>query len=297
MRVGLAVTGVVLLVLFLIVHRTSEQMFKGQLTSILETTTLGYGDPWLKIEYSFGNTYRSVNVLTWSFLCGLLGTALLVVSFALGKVEKRVGKPGLGGPVSPAAVAVGPRFSRKAIVGAVWAMFAVLALPSWFVARPVLDVHAPAPQRIEVASLAPMQVVQPLLAQTAAPVNTWGERSKPTFLFFLGMIFIAVGLTAPIGTTVFGLMALHDIRHSKGMITGLPLALADALIFPLVALDGLLYWFCHLANRVAIEIAPGSELFRKEELVFPAAIVLWLVIDTLLIWLAWRAAKKPVAVG
>ncbi len=72
-------------------------------------------------------------------------------------------------------------------------------------------------------------------------------------------------------------------------------ALADALLFPIAALDGLLYWFCHLGNVVAIEFAPGSGLFRKETLVLPAAIFMWLVIDTLLIWLAWRAANQPVA--
>jgi hypothetical protein len=174
-----------------------------------------------------------------------------------------------------------------------WATSALLAFPSWWVVRPVIDARVPFSQRIQVASLAPMQVVQPLLAQVVEPpASSWGDKSRPTPLFYLGMIFLAVGLTAPIGTTVLGLMALHDIRHSKGMITGLPLALGDAVLFPLAALDGLLYWFCHLANQVAIEIAPGAGLFQKETLVLPGAVVLWLLIDTLLIWLAWRHASR-----
>ena len=191
-----------------------------------------------------------------------------------------------------------PRFSRKAIIGAVWAMFTLLALPSYFVARPVIDAREAQPigHRIEVASLAPMPLPASMLAQAAPPQqpSSWGERSKPTIMFPLAILLMVLGLTAPIGTTVLGLVAIHDIRHSKGMITGLPLALADALLFPLVAFDGLLYWFCHLANRVALEIAPASALFRNETLVLPTAIVLWLVFDSFLIWLAWRTAKKPI---
>jgi len=106
---------------------------------------------------------------------------------------------------------------------------------------------------------------------------------------------LAIGLTSPIGTTVLGLLALHDIRHSKGTITGLPLALADALLFPLLALGGLFYWLCHTTNRIARDLAPSSPLFDRGEWVGPAAVVLTLIVGSLLVWLAWRAASKPAA--
>jgi len=45
---------------------------------------------------------------------------------------------------------------------------------------------------------------------------------------------------APFGTTILGLVAIGKIRRSAGKLYGLPLAVFDALLFPLLLLDGLI---------------------------------------------------------
>jgi hypothetical protein len=57
-------------------------------------------------------------------------------------------------------------------------------------------------------------------------------------------LFFLVGLTAPIGVTALGFWSVRRIRRSAGRETGLPLALVETFIFPIVlanlALIGLL---------------------------------------------------------
>src|SRR6185369_5747454 len=53
----------------------------------------------------------------------------------------------------------------------------------------------------------------------------------------LTITLLPLGLTAPFGTTILGWIAVGDIRRAKGRISGLPLALFDGLLFPLLGLD------------------------------------------------------------
>ena len=55
--------------------------------------------------------------------------------------------------------------------------------------------------------------------------------------WILILTILLPGITAPFGTTILGVVALSDIRHSQGRITGLPLAVFDALFYPLLLLD------------------------------------------------------------
>jgi serine/threonine protein kinase len=103
-----------------------------------------------------------------------------------------------------------PRFSRKAIFAAVWAgLFLLIAVPGVmlnFVAFP--STEPPPPGGADVGLILTLLV-------PALPI-----------------------LLAPIGTTILGCMAIGDIRHSMGRLYGMGLAVADALLFPLLLLNG-----------------------------------------------------------
>jgi type II secretion system protein G len=135
-----------------------------------------------------------------------------------------------------------PRFSRKAIIGAAWAAF-FLSLGTLFVG----------------------------VRMTA------GASGPAWWAVLLGVPVMLLGLTSPFVTTILGAIALSQIRHSAGRLTGLGLALFDVLLFPLLALDGLVFW-------------AGDSINLKAAV----CVLIALVVDAVIVWLSWRAARKPV---
>ena len=137
------------------------------------------------------------------------------------------------------------RFSRAAIVGACWAPFAIIGAP--FIALVVLAFQGD--QRVP---------------------------GVPELLVLLP--FALPGIAAPFGTTILGIVAITHIRQSAGRLYGMGLALFDALLFPLLALN---------AAIIAVFLSAGMGL--------PEAIILTLVIggllDRFLIRWAWRKAN------
>src|SRR5262249_28059246 len=105
-----------------------------------------------------------------------------------------------------------------------------------------------------------------------------------------------LGMTAPFGTTILGAVALHDIRSSHGRITGLPLALADALMFPLLLLDAFIFaaWFAVMVMVVSVM---GAQVPRSEAALFalPFALLTAGLLDVWIFRAAWRAANKSLA--
>jgi len=89
----------------------------------------------------------------------------------------------------------------------------------------------------------------------------------------LGLAFLA----APVGATILGIMAISHIRNSGGRIYGLGLALFDALLYPLLALDGFL--IITMSRFVGLKAILGLA---------PA-----LAADILIVWLAWRVFRRP----
>lgn len=61
-------------------------------------------------------------------------------------------------------------------------------------------------------------------------------------LWWQGVAFplIVVAVAGPFGTTILGWLAVADIRRSQGKVRGLQLAVFDGLVYPLVALGGLI---------------------------------------------------------
>lgn len=107
-----------------------------------------------------------------------------------------------------------PRFSRRAIVAAVCAPLVFGAALPLMVAETVTTSGA-------VGNASPPAGV-PIWIQIGAGLLT------------------LLGVAAPFATTILGGMAVAEIRRSNGKLYGLPLAVADVLLFPLVLLDGLI---------------------------------------------------------
>lgn len=120
---------------------------------------------------------------------------------------------GIPVPSEPAAVesTQWPRFSRFAIVGAVWALFGLLTV------IPVLYFIG----------------LNRVWNGTALSTDVIHSEPPLVFSIFMGAL-LAIGAGAPIGTTIFGSIALGQIKRSEGRIVGLPLAFADAVFFPLL---------------------------------------------------------------
>lgn len=195
-----------------------------------------------------------------------------------------------GGPQRPT------RFSRKAIVGACWAPLFLLVLVMFFWVNTVSDgpVDVAVTGRIEApardAGRAPVQVEASGDGEHASSSEsgTRGEatynrinrpsRGQPTSaLQILLMVLAAVGFIAPLGTTILGMMAIREIRESRGGICGMPLALADALLFPLLLLDALLVVFAAMGfvmGAQALGYASASWM--------STAVVVWIMVPVCL---------------
>jgi tRNA A-37 threonylcarbamoyl transferase component Bud32 len=187
------------------------------------------------------------------------------VSLAAVVAAGPMGGDSAAGAQAEAGPFAAPRFSRKAIIGAAWAaLFFVLAFTWLFASFPV-------------------QVP----AGTQPPTSAW-------WLKLLAVPVLLLGLSAPFGTTILGSMALSQIRRSAGRLTGLGLALFDVLLFPLLVLDGLIYWmWTFILPGFAEWLHPGQNAAPKDEAALFLTIVTSLVVDALIVYLSWRAAKKP----
>ncbi len=82
---------------------------------------------------------------------------------------------------------------------------------------------------------APLMILLPLAFLPTGGPNRFASWQYP-LMFTLGPL----GAVAPFATTILGWLAVHDIRHSRGRITGLGLALFAALVYPLLVLNGVL---------------------------------------------------------
>jgi len=102
------------------------------------------------------------------------------------------------------------------------------------------------------------------------------------------LIVTVLGIAAPFATIILGAMALHDIRHSGGRVAGLPLALADVILLPLLVLDfAILIFFT--GNQ-----SPFDESQRSWT--FPAAVLACILLDFLFARWCWRRVKRGVEV-
>ncbi|MCE5229922.1 hypothetical protein LLG95_10045 [bacterium] len=110
----------------------------------------------------------------------------------------------------------------------------------------------------------------------------------PTYLLNIGVLGV-IGLLAPFGTTILGWVAVSQIRHSRGRVYGLGLALFDGLFFPLMLLDAL---FFVLIGIMFVHPSLGRITFVC--VVLPIGILVSYFLDRLVIMDILQRVKKPI---
>ena len=165
-----------------------------------------------------------------------------------------------------------PRFSRKAILGAAWAaVFFAAILPFVFV-----------PNTNDAHPLTRGSQGSPV-DSTTEPHRGWGIdaesalRGPQWWKMVLIFMLLPLGATAPFGTTILGAVSVSEIRHSRGQLIGLPLALADQLLFPLLLLDVLICFACYYpiaTNRFFNEFVPIAII---------VGLLICVVVDTMIV--------------
>ncbi len=110
---------------------------------------------------------------------------------------------------SSSAILIEPRLSRCALIGGIWLAASIIAFgfawPAWqIVLRKYFD-------------------------------NPAEFQAIPQYKVALALLVALGAITAPFGPTILGGVAVAQIRRSNGMLYGLPLAFADMMFFPLLA--------------------------------------------------------------
>jgi hypothetical protein len=253
-------------------------------------TTIGLVDPWF---VSVSGQSSRVNLFTWSALFGLIA---LVCGLLLGRGSQRAA-PGAA-PDQYTLLPDRRRFSRAALVGAIFAPLPLLLMPSYFLST---DVPDPISQvsRQALSEDAAEETVTTMT--TTAPTPTTAARAEPlpehaaprgggvatSQAWLAGLLILAMGVAPPLVTTILGLVAIGQIRASRGRLYGLPLAVADALLYPLLAIDLLLgvFWSFALPHDGAVN-------WRG---VVVLTVITSAIIDVWLVRLCWRGASSPAA--
>lgn len=163
-----------------------------------------------------------------------------------------------------------PRVSQKAVWGSVSAAVALLFLLS--------------------LAVLPLLVKTDFISENSDSIGAAiNHDSWSTVAFVTTMTVLAVlALLGGAISTLLGFLAIHDIRHSGGRITGLRLAVADSLFFPLL-------FVCPLVLALGAFATKG--IFNMPTLfIWPALVGLVLagLVAKKMIKLAWAAANRPV---
>jgi len=190
-----------------------------------------------------------------------------------------------------------PRFSWKAVMGASWAPFFFVALLCSVITTTERDSPVTEEAQIAVAR-EPAAMEGPSARRTEVDARRDTSSFRPDWWqWVLVLTVLPLGLTAPFGTTILGLMSISDIRHSNGRVIGMPLALADALGYPLLILDALIVALsvCLVMIVVSFAEAAGNRGISILAVAAPSLLIalpLCAVVDALLVRAAWRRATR-----
>ena len=117
----------------------------------------------------------------------------------------------------------------------------------------------------------------------------------PLGLLLLALTTVPLGLTSPFGTTILGLVSISQIRNSGGKLYGLPLAAADALLYPLLVFGGAAsFGLAVLLNGIfdITDVHTLSDALQNSTM-WTIAVGLWCTLAGLIVWLVWPAVSKP----
>ncbi len=103
---------------------------------------------------------------------------------------------------------------------------------------------------------------------------------------------LALGVTTAFGATILGGVALTQIRHSAGRLFGSGLALFDALLFPIVVIDLVIWYGIAVVVRHKL-MSAINDLFITDLGPQVIAIVLIIIADGLMIRAGLRIAHAP----
>ena len=131
-----------------------------------------------------------------------------------------------------------------------------------------------------------------MLVLSAVTIELPAGRPPPTWLKALQYGLPPLGWSAPLATTVLGLIAVGQIQASRGTRYGLSLAVFDALVFPLLLLDALILWlFGQFAASLAQQgVVPPAAAGAVVGQVLP--VVVLILSDYVLARRAWAVVKR-----
>lgn len=112
--------------------------------------------------------------------------------------------------------------------------------------------------------------------------------------FLFGPVMTPWFLGLPIVTTILGVVAIKDIRYSNGRIVGLRLALFDALFFPLLALNVVVFALSISAARIWAMHLIFAEHSHVLWLAFLSlGVLICVVLDFRIVRACWVALRRP----
>ena len=126
---------------------------------------------------------------------------------------------------------------------------------------------------------------------------TGANFTEPAVKALVGLCFLSAMVPA-VAATILGWVAVAQIRKSAGKLCGLWLAVFDGLLFPLLALDAVIFGLIWLVIKLLIVGQPGDMLTIGYELGMFFALWLCLatlisvVLDWLIIRRVWQAVNK-----
>lgn len=137
------------------------------------------------------------------------------------------------------------KFCKLPVIGVLWAPFGIFIILS-------------------------IMCVQVVPAGEIVKVSIWQWIGRFTLL--------PLGVLAPFACTTLGLMGISKIRNSAGRLIGLPLAVFDTLLYPVIVLDGV-FIYCLL-------------MFTRGFWIF-LGIFLIILLDIFIVVFTWKVASKP----
>lgn len=122
-------------------------------------------------------------------------------------------------------------------------------------------------------------------------LNILPGESPPWWYNGLQYSMLPLGWSAPLATTVLGLLAIGRIQKSNGRVYGMSLAVFDSLVFPLLLIDFIVFKICWQLNSQLLDQQAISEPVAKliTQIIPTVACVLG---DYFLVARAWMAVQK-----